>query len=318
MLLPGSVKRSVMRPQFSVAYTIVAINIFVFVFSNLFFGAWPSAQSSEQMQDNNLDVAMAQMYTQTLDTVERKELKQATTDQLASLALRDYRFWTRVNTFPFTGDQVQITKIKNLITNVKEDYSQSAQFRYGLSPMQTSPWAWITYQFTHYSFAHLFGNLLFVFLLIAYLEKTIDAMTIVTVYILGGIGGGVAFLIFNTDGNLSVIGASGSLCALMAFMVVVKKNENMPWTYFFAPVPKGYGEIYLPVFLIFPIYLVADFTSMLWSPGGVSSSIAHSAHVGGTITGLVMGLGFLAIRFFRRKAASHGVLGDDDGFNKLF
>jgi membrane associated rhomboid family serine protease len=165
---------------------------------------------------------------------------------------------------------------------------------------------------------HLLGNLVFLFLVIAYLEKFIDPFTIITVYLLGGIGGGIAFLLLNLDGNLSVIGASGSLCALMAFLMVVKKTETMPWTYFFAPVPRGYGEIYMPAFFIFPIYLIADFSAVLWAPAGVTSSIAHSAHIGGTITGLVLGFLYLLFAFFRRKTAAHSIFSDNDWFNKLF
>lgn len=318
MLFPGSIKRSELQPQMSLAFIVVAINVFVYIFSNLFFSAWPSSASVDQLQNKNLDVSMSQMYLQTLDPIETKNLVGLSAEDVATKALKDHRFWARVSEFPFTGDQVQIANVRKLIGNVQKEYTGSVQYQYGLGPTQTSPWAWITYQFTHYSLVHLFGNLIFIFLIISYLEKTIDPFVIGAVYVLGGIGGGVAFLFLNIDGNLSVIGASGSLCALMAFLLVVKKNETMPWTYFFAPVPKGYGEIYMPAFLIFPIYLIADFTAVLWSPGGVESSVAHSAHVGGTITGLVFGLLYLADRFFRRKAASHGVLGNDDGFNKLF
>ena len=100
-------------------------------------------------------------------------------------------------------------------------------------------------------------------------------------------------------------------------MVFIKKNTLMPWTYFFAPIPGGYGEIYLPAFLIFPVYLVADFTSMLWEPTGISTSIAHSAHIGGTITGLGLGAVFLVHNFFRSKATSHRIFRDNDGFNEL-
>lgn len=318
MLFPGSLKRSEIYPQFNLAYAVVALNILVYIMANLLFPPWPSSKSTDQLQNKNFDMAVAQMYIQTLDPIEDKEVADFSVEQIATQALKDHRFWARIETFPFSGDQVQIAKMRALITDVRKEYLSSVQYQFGLGSTQTSPWAWVTYQFTHYSFFHLLGNLVFIFLVITYLEKTVDILTIVSVYILGGIGGGVAFLFLNLDGNLSVIGASGSLCALMAFLMVIKKNETMPWTYFFAPVPRGYGEIYLPVFLIFPIFLVADFTAVLYTPGGVTSSIAHSAHIGGTITGLVLGIGYLVHVFFRSKAASHRVLGDNDRFNELF
>jgi membrane associated rhomboid family serine protease len=257
------------------------------------------------------------MYLQTLDATEKKLMVDQSVDEISMAAIKDHRFWARVMSFPFTGDQVQIDHMRKLIHNVELEYTNSVQYQFGLGPEQTSPWAWVTYQFTHYSFMHLFGNLIFIFLIILYLQKTIDPFMIVSVYLLGGIGGGISFLMMNTDGNLSVIGASGSLCALMAFLVIVKKNELMPWTYFFAPVPNGYGVIYMPAFLIFPIFLVTDFTSVLWSADGVLSSTAHSAHVGGTITGLCMGFGYLLHSFFRREATSHRIFSYDYWFDKL-
>ncbi|MFZ3231563.1 MAG: rhomboid family intramembrane serine protease [Pseudobdellovibrio sp.] len=321
MLFPGSLKKADIKPQMNLAYAVVAINIFVYIFSNLFFSSWPSVNSIEQLQDKNFDVTISEMYQQTLDPIEKKRLENLSNEQIGSQAIQDHRFWARINTFPFSGDRVQIESMKNLVTKVKNEYFNSVQYQYGLSPTQTSPWAWVTYQFTHYSFFHLFGNLIFIFFIISFLEKSISAFWIGAVYILGGISGGVGFLLFsglNNDGNLSMIGASGSLCALMAFLVIVKKNETMPWIYFFAPVPKGYGEIYLPVFLIFPIYLIADFTAVLFEPSGVSSSVAHSAHIGGTIMGLLLGGYYLVQRFLGSKTTSHGVLGDDDGLDKLF
>lgn len=317
MLFPGSIKRSEIQPQLNVAYMVVILNVMIYIVSNLLFSPWPSSHSLDQLQNKNLDVAMSQMYLQTLDPIEKKEYTSLTAEQIAVQALKDHRFWSRVADFPFSGDQVQIEKMRLLITDVKKEYQDSVQYQYGLAPTQTSPWAWVTYQFTHYSLIHLLGNLVFIFLIISYLEKFIEPAVIALVYVVGGIGGGVGFLFLNLEGNLAVIGASGSLCALMAFLVVVKKNETMPYSYFFAPVPRGYGEIYLPAFLIFPIYLVADFTAVLYTPGGITSTIAHSAHIGGTITGLLLGGGYLLTTFFRRKAASHGILGDDDGFDEL-
>ncbi|MBC7467156.1 MAG: rhomboid family intramembrane serine protease [Bdellovibrio sp.] len=318
MLFPGSIKRSEIKPQFNLAYVVVALNILIYIMANLIFPVWPSTKSTDQLQNKNFDMAVAQMYIQTLDPIEEKDVADLSLEQIATQALKDHRFWGRIETFPFSGDQVQIAKMRALITDVRKEYLSSVQYQFGLGSTQTSPWAWVTYQFTHYSFFHLLGNLVFIFLVITYLEKTIDTLTIISVYVLGGIGGGIAFLLLNLDGNLSVIGASGSLCALMAFLMVVKKNETMPWTYFFAPVPRGFGEIYLPAFLIFPIFLIADFTAVLYTPGGVTSSIAHSAHIGGTITGLVLGVGYLVHVFFRSKSAAHRVLGDHDRFNELF
>ncbi len=317
MILPGSIKKSDFQFNISLAGVFIMLNICVYLFTNVSFDSWPAKKDYQDFQNKGFNQAIAQMYLQTLDGYQKKELKYLETEKLAQLAIKDQFFWSKSVSFPFVGDALQIDSVKALLRQLKSDYQTSVQHQLGLGQAATSPWAWVTYQFTHFSFMHLFSNLIFIFMVVAYLEKKINHAWICTVYLLGGIGGGVSFLMFSHNNDLSVIGASGSVCALLSFLVVIKKNTMMPWTYFFAPIPGGYGEIYLPAFLIFPVYLVADFTSMLWEPTGVSSSIAHSAHIGGTLTGLCLGMLFLLHNFFRREATSHGILSDDDGLNEL-
>jgi membrane associated rhomboid family serine protease len=100
----------------------------------------------------------------------------------------------------------------------------------------------------------------------------------------------------------------------MSFLLATRGHKTMPWFYVIAPIKSGYGKIYLPVFFIFPVFLVSDFVSLLWEPNGVASNVAVSAHVGGAFMGLLMGLLYL---FFRRKSAAHRVFSYDDGFHEL-
>lgn len=317
MIFPGSLKKSNFQFDISLAGVFVILNIVVYLFTNISFDSWPAKKGYQDFQNIGFNQAIGQMYLQTLDNYQKKTLSHLDPNKLAQLAIKDQFFWSKSAAFPFTGDVLQINSVKAVLGQLKSDYQTSVQHQLGLGQTATSPWAWVTYQFTHFSFMHLFSNLIFIFMVIAYLEKKINVGWICTVYLLGGIGGGISFLIFSQNNDLSVIGASGSVCALLSFLVVIKKNTLMPWTYFFAPIPGGYGEIYLPAFLILPIYLVADFTSMLWEPSGVSSSIAHSAHIGGTIAGLGLGVVYLLQNFFRREATSHGIFSDDDGLNEL-
>ena len=317
MILPGAISKADFKPQMNLAWTVVVINIAVFLTMNIFFPSWPKKESYQDLQSKNFNQSISEMYLQTVDPVEKSALGRLNSDQLATQAIRDQRFWSRAEKFPFKGDSVQIQSIRKLISILKDDYQHSVQYQFGLGAEQTSPWSWITYQFTHYSFMHLISNLVFLFLVILYLQKLTTYAWIAFVYVLGGIGGGIGFLIFNGEGDLSVIGASGSVCALLAFLMVLKKNETMPWTYFLAPVPKAYGQIYLPAFFILPFYLMSDFSSLLWDSAIVTSSIAHSAHVGGALMGFLMGGAYLIQIFVRSKASAHGVLGDHDGLDKL-
>lgn len=316
MIFPGNFKLSNFS-KLSLAMIFVTLNILVFISANLLFQTWPKKNNMQDFQAKNFNQTLVKMYVQTLDSTEKKEYAGMTPNQLAQLAIKDQRFWARASYFPFQGDAVQIRQLKIILADLKNQYQESVQYQFGLGQRHTSPWAWVTYQFTHYSFIHLLSNLIFIFLIVSYLETKVAATWIAMVYILGGIGGGASFLFFSFNEDLSVIGASGSVCALLSFLLVVKKNQTMPWTYLLAPVPGGYGQIYLPTFLVVPIYLLADFSALLLQPQGTASTIAHSAHVGGTLTGLGLGLLYLVQSFFRSKAASHGVFSDNNGLDEL-
>ncbi len=316
MIFPGDLKVSNFSKP-NLAMTFVTLNILVFVIANILFQTWPQKNNMQDFQAKSFNQSLAKMYVQTLDPTEKKNYADMTPNQLSQLAIKDQRFWARASYFPFKGDAVQIRQLKIILADLKSQYQDSVQYQFGLGQRHTSPWAWVTYQFTHYSFMHLLSNLIFIFLIISYLEKKVAATWIALVYVLGGIGGGAGFLFLSLNEDLSVIGASGSVCALLGFLLVVKKNQTMPWTYLLAPIPGGYGQIYLPAFLIFPIYLLTDFSALLLEPQGIVSTIAHSAHVGGTLTGLSLGVLYLMQSFFRSKAASHGIFSNNDGLDEL-
>lgn len=289
MIIPGLFRQLFKGPELNAAWVFVFLNVGIFLFSISFFEDWPSSQLVKKISDKNLTVTLSEMYLQTLDPIEKTNMSHS---EAFVSALRDHRFWKRAHDFPFRGDVVQIQETRGLIKQFQQDYLNSAQYQMGLGNLETSPWAWVTYQFSHASLTHLLSNLIFVFLIVSFLESFVGFYWIASVYLLGGLGGGISYLLFDDGGSLAVVGASASVCALMSFLVIIKKDELMPWSYFIAPIPEGYGAISLPVFFIFPLFLMSDFISILTESTSLSSSIAVSAHVGGAFAGLLLGIIF--------------------------
>ena len=254
------------------------------------------------------------MYVQTLDPIEKKNLR-GNVNAVYSRALKDQKFWSRISTFPFVGDQVQIAENRKTIKNFFEGYLNSPHYHFGLGALEISPWSWVTYQFVHVSLMHLVGNLLLVFLIISFLEKTVDSAWIAATYLFSGFAGGISFLFFDDVGGMSVIGASASASGLLSFLLIAKSSQLMPWGYLIAPIKGGFGQISLPVFFIFPIFLLSDFISLLWEPSGIVSNVAVSAHVGGVFMGIIMGAYYL---LFGSETSAHRVFSHDDGLNELF
>lgn len=329
MLFPGRLQLEDLKPQLSLAWMISLSCVVVYVICLLVYDPWPSPQLIKNFKDKGFPTTLVAMYEQTLDPIEQKvyQSKNQETEKLF-MAIRDMRFWHRMYDFPFNGDQVRIEKNKEIIKKISEEYLSSSQYQLGLGGAISSPWNWITYQFTHANLIHLAGNVLFLFLVISYLETFVSSAWIIVVYLFGGFAGGVSFLWLESSGDFSVVGASGAVCSLMAFLMIIKKNEPIPWLYFLAPIQtptqKGYGEIYLPAYLIFPVYLLTDFLSVLWDQSSLSTSVAHTAHIGGVLMGCGLGLIYLFLQYLLArsevgsKTSAHRVFSNDDRFKELF
>jgi len=288
--------------------------VFIFVVTAVIFSAWPSEEIRTKLNDESFRRSLTEMYRQSLDPVEQRVLS-TDANAVYLLALKDQRFWNRAAEFTFVGDKVQITENRKIIKTFSESYLQSAQYQFGLGPFEVSPWAWLTYQFVHATWVHLLGNMLIIFMVLSYLEQTHSESWLAAVYLLSGFAGGISFLFFDTGGGMAVVGASAAASGLLSFLVISQSGRLMPWGYIISPTTDGYGQIYLPVFFIFPVFLVSDFSTLMWEPTGVNANVAVSAHIGGCLMGFFLGAGYLV--FIRSKAASHRIFGYDHRLHKL-
>ena len=289
MIFPGNIfeKSSLNLLHIKVAGTLVLLNIIIYL-------AVALPQDIEEFKSPQLGLlnqksyqdSLNDMYLQTKDALDQK-------NQGSTLFLKDMVFWNQIETYPFKGDHVQIEKNKKVIRELKNFYEKSSQKQYGLSEEPTTPWVWLTYQFMHASFFHLMSNMLFLYLTCQILQMFISTEWILATYILGGIGAGIGYLFFDQGGQVAMVGASGSISALMAFLALVKNIENVPWSFVYSFHRKGFGVLYMPAFLIFPMYLMADFTYLLLQSSSTQSGVAYSAHVGGSLTGIALGAVYL-------------------------
>ena len=126
--------------------------------------------------------------------------------------------------------------------------------------------------FLHGSVDHLFSNMLVLFFLGAMIEQEIGHICYGIVYLLSGIGGNLVSLYmklvsFNTAASLGasgvVFGMDGVLLALVLFSNRKLQNISAP-----------------RVFLMIALSLYSGF---------VGSHIDNAAHVGGLVTGFVLG-----------------------------
>ena len=102
------------------------------------------------------------------------------------------------------------------------------------SQVISMPWTLITYGFTHYSFSHLFFNMLVLYFFGRSFSNLFKADVCLKIYLLGILSGGFAFVlvysvfpsgILNTVGPL--VGASAGVRAVIIFLCVYLPNKEV-------------------------------------------------------------------------------------------
>lgn len=139
------------------------------------------------------------------------------------------------------------------------------------SPKIFEIWRIFTSLFLHASASHLFFNMLGLYFFGNVLEEELRPKRFLFVYFVSGIVGSIAYGI--TSAN-PVVGASGCIFGLMGYAMLTKPKEMISLYIF--PLPLG---------LIGIMYAVIE--TMLVYYGEVVSNVAHIAHVGGLIVGIL-------------------------------
>ena len=145
-----------------------------------------------------------------------------------------------------------------------------------LSDVLSQPWTLLTYGFTHYSFIHLFFNMIVLYFFGRSFSNLFKQELSLKVYILGILSGGFAFIlvynlfpsgILKTVGPL--VGASAGVRAVIIFLCAYLPNKDV--RFFTFQFPLKYIGIALVIFDI---------------PGLFSQNSGGSvAHLGGCILG---------------------------------
>jgi membrane associated rhomboid family serine protease len=197
----------------------------------------------------------------------------------------------------FFGDEIAIADWKEKLHEYHEQLQMRTSSIFGLKTQAGSPLTWVTYQFMHASWMHLFGNMAMLLIFGAALESAVGGMGLIFIYLLSGFAGAWAFLLLGQNTLAPMIGASGALSGVMAFYAAYEKKRRVSFFYFVSPMPGYYGWIYLPTLAIFPLCFLSDFAGYLSTPTEIGTGVAYTAHIGGAVFGTFFGF---ALRHFRR------------------
>lgn len=147
---------------------------------------------------------------------------------------------------------------------------------FSASTLVFRPWTLVTYMFVHGGFMHVLFNMIGVFFFGPPLERSMGGRAFITYYLVCGMGAALfAVLLIQLIGTPLVIGASGAVFGVMLAFA---------WKWPDAPI---YLWAILPVKAKWLVGIAG--IGALWATmqAGPRGGVAHWAHLGGLLTGVV-------------------------------
>lgn len=152
----------------------------------------------------------------------------------------------------------------------------------------------ITSMFMHGGFAHLFGNMLFLWIFGDNIENRLGHTRYLIFYLLCGIIASLSHVFasyfLNMDLNTPSLGASGAISGVMgAYLILFPRRKVMVLLLrFIVPVPA---------MVSLGIWILLQIVSGMGMLGGKSDGVAYAAHIGGFLAGMLL------IKFFDKGQA---------------
>lgn len=138
-----------------------------------------------------------------------------------------------------------------------------------------APWMFLTSVFLHADPTHLFFNMFALFFFGTSLERRIGGKAFVSLFLLSGILGNAGYLVTAADPYTPALGASGAIYGVMGTLAILE-----PFMMVFI-----YGMLPVPMIVAAALWALIDLAGLL-----VPSGIAHGAHLGGMLVGIVFGI----------------------------
>lgn len=170
---------------------------------------------------------------------------------------------------------------------IQEQVNSISWVKFGVIPADLSLVDLIISQFLHADFIHLLGNMMFLMLCGFVVEAAIGHLPFLGFYLLGGVVAGLTQAAMDMTSDQPMIGASGSVSAVMAMYVVLYRMQSIRFFYWFYLIV---GYFRAPALVILPVWVGLELLKLWHDP---QSNVAFMAHVGGFVAGGVL-IGLLA------------------------
>jgi len=144
----------------------------------------------------------------------------------------------------------------------------------------------VTSMFLHSGFAHILGNMLFLWIFGDNVEAEFGHLQYLLFYFVCGIGAGLTHIAFNLHSHLPALGASGAISGVMgAYIVLEPRNRILTLIFIFV--------VRVPAVIVLGLWFAMQFLSGISALGAsVNGGVAVWAHIGGFLLGVLIALTF--------------------------
>ncbi len=216
--------------------------------------------------------------------------------QLASFSFTDKLFISVATKGLVASDAVAYGWWQKQFLEQKNKFSELPRNVLSVKGVGPNLISWVTYQFVHADIIHLLINMIFVLIFGAYLERFLGSFRFLMVYLFSGFIAAGVFLTFNDITLAPLMGASGSLSGVMAFLCIILWKRPIKFFYILMiPIRRYMGVVKLPAWVAFALLIINDLSGFLSKPQ-MFVEVAYSAHLGGAFIGTVLAVLYIAVK----------------------
>lgn len=142
-----------------------------------------------------------------------------------------------------------------------------------------------TSMFLHGGFAHIAGNMLFLWIFGNNVESILGSFRYIVFYLLSGLAAHALHIASNPSSTIPTIGASGAISGILgAYLIAFPRARILTLVFlgFFIRMAV------VPAFVIIIYWFVVQFVLALLSLGGEGGGVAWFVHVGGFLAGIAL------------------------------
>ncbi len=186
-------------------------------------------------------------------------------------------------------DQIEYQDWLGVHNVMRQNLKLSPAYLLGLNNESYGWDRWLSYMFVHVGIYHLLSNALFLLLFGALIETVFGGVIVTLVFLGSGFLAAPIYMYLSDLNQVSLVGASGGVCGLIAFYSLTRFKSKIRFFYWVLPFEKYYGFLALSTGYILVLWILGDLAGYF---AGVSflDNVAHAAHLGGFVVGSICAL----------------------------